>query len=284
MARTKRFIDLTGKRFGRYTVLSHVRGQYWLCRCDCGTEKTLCSTNFTKSKEAMCLDCTNKSRIIDLTGQRFGSWTVISHVKSKSWLCRCDCGTEAICSANNLKSGGSTKCRKCYDLKRSTKHGHCPKGQWSPTYQTWASMKHRCNGRGTVSSEHYGDAGIRVCQGWQDSFELFLSQMGERTTQYLSIDRANTDESTRHYSCGQCEECKKNGWVFHCRWATQSEQMLNRTFHARVLYTLNGKTMGLNEWSKELGIPRSTIETRIKVYGWSIERALSTPRRKYDGK
>lgn len=38
---TKRFHDLTGKRFGRLTVLELVdidvyRNFYWLCQCDCG--------------------------------------------------------------------------------------------------------------------------------------------------------------------------------------------------------------------------------------------------------
>jgi len=122
-----------------------------------------------------------------------------------------------------------------------------------------------------------------MCHGWQDSFPLFLELMGERTTQHLSIDRANTDESTRHYSCGQCDECKEKGWVFHCRWATKSEQMKNRTVTARNLYTFDGKTMSLKEWAKETGVPRATLNARLNQYGWSIEKTLSTPRRKYDG-
>lgn len=31
--------DLTGQKFGRYTFVEHKHGQYWLCKCDCGTEK-----------------------------------------------------------------------------------------------------------------------------------------------------------------------------------------------------------------------------------------------------
>lgn len=284
MARTKLFKDLTGQRFGKYTVLSHVLGQYWLCRCDCGVEKTLFSPNFTTSKSPMCRDCSDKARIIDLTGKRFGKWTVLSLVKPKFWLCRCDCGTESVVTSSNLNSGGSTQCQTCHHADiHKPKHGHASSDGWSATYQTWTSAKQRCNGRGTTFSEHYGDAGICMCQGWQDSFQLFLDQMGERTTQHLSIDRANTDESTRHYSCGQCDECKENGWIFHCRWATKSEQMLNRNIPARVLYTFDGKTLSLKEWSKITGIPRATLEGRLNRYGWSIEKTLSTPRRKYDG-
>ena len=39
-----RLIDLTGKRFGRLTVLEKVKEPYrnvrWICRCDCGSIKT----------------------------------------------------------------------------------------------------------------------------------------------------------------------------------------------------------------------------------------------------
>lgn len=122
-----------------------------------------------------------------------------------------------------------------------------------------------------------------MCKGWQDSFPLFLELMCERTTQRLSIDRVNKDESTRHYSCGQCDECVKNGWVFHCRWATKSEQMLNRIVPARNLYTFEGQTLSLKEWSQVTGVPIATLSGRLLTYGWSIERTLSTPRRKYDG-
>lgn len=41
MRHAHNFIDITGQRFGRLTVLRYApeRGPgYWLCRCDCGTE------------------------------------------------------------------------------------------------------------------------------------------------------------------------------------------------------------------------------------------------------
>jgi len=43
------FKDLTGKRYGKLTVLKYVgkdknRHSLWLCKCDCGVEKTISST------------------------------------------------------------------------------------------------------------------------------------------------------------------------------------------------------------------------------------------------
>jgi len=283
MARTKRFRDITGQRFGKYVVLSHVIGQHWNCRCDCGTEKIQVSHNLLTGQAAMCRDCYHKSRIIDLTGQRFGKWTAIRLDRPKFWLCRCDCGTESVCAANNLKSGGSTQCEKCRLLKvHKPKHGHCPGSKQSSTYLVWASIKRRCTNLGTKMSAHYGDVGIKMCQAWQDDFCNFLNSMGERPSQWLSIDRANKDESTRHYSCGKCDECKKNGWIFHCRWATKEEQSQNRKPRKSKLITYNGKSLSLKEWAIETGVPLSTLSARLSHYHWSVERTLSTPRRTYN--
>lgn len=52
---------------------------------------------------------------IDLTGQRFGKWTVLKRVgknsqKQPTWLCKCDCGQEAIVDGSNLRKGLSKSC------------------------------------------------------------------------------------------------------------------------------------------------------------------------------
>ena len=77
-------------------------------------------------------------RAVDLTGQRFGAWTVLgrsyadytssswNYTKGRlvshsipRWLCRCDCGAEDIVIGNNLKSGRSTCCYSCRNRKIS---------------------------------------------------------------------------------------------------------------------------------------------------------------------
>lgn len=50
----------------------------------------------------------------DITGQKFGRWTVLAFTeirKEKSFfLCRCECGTEKQVSGNSLKTGASKSC------------------------------------------------------------------------------------------------------------------------------------------------------------------------------
>lgn len=67
-------------------------------------------------------------QLIDLTGRRFGSWTVLrrydenytddGYHTAPQWLCQCDCGEISVVIGNNLRQGKSTGCRKCREEKR----------------------------------------------------------------------------------------------------------------------------------------------------------------------
>ena len=54
------------------------------------------------------------SRLIDLTGQRFGLLTVLHRSGQPHscvyWVCRCDCGSVIEVSGNNLKRGHTVSC------------------------------------------------------------------------------------------------------------------------------------------------------------------------------
>lgn len=126
-----KIIDLTGQKFGKYTVLKRdetkPKGKtckvYWICQCDCGTIKSVRGDSL-KSGAIISCGCEHKKRVsekttIDLTGQRFGLLVVVKKVnkpnqdskdRSAYWLCKCDCGGEIITSAHTLKIG---KCNSC---------------------------------------------------------------------------------------------------------------------------------------------------------------------------
>jgi len=50
----------------------------------------------------------------DITGQKFGQWTVIAYSHSRNgasfWICHCVCGTEKPVNVAGLRSGHSTSC------------------------------------------------------------------------------------------------------------------------------------------------------------------------------
>lgn len=54
-----KFIDLTGQRFGKLTVLERVyppnrKSAYWKCLCDCGNEKVVKGGNLTSGNISSC--------------------------------------------------------------------------------------------------------------------------------------------------------------------------------------------------------------------------------------
>ena len=86
--------DLTGQKFGKWTVLKYhektSNGHYWLCQCECGTIKPVSSQSLTKgtSQSCGCLQkvLASKTHVKDLTGKRFGRLTVIKRDKSRITL------------------------------------------------------------------------------------------------------------------------------------------------------------------------------------------------------
>lgn len=61
-----KFIDITGCKFGRWTVLQRAdnsnQGQaQWLCRCECGTEKVVLGLNLKGGKTVSC-GCYNRQQ------------------------------------------------------------------------------------------------------------------------------------------------------------------------------------------------------------------------------
>jgi hypothetical protein len=74
---------------------------------------------------------TNRKRgmkdYVDLSGQRFGRWTVIKRVEDNHWkqimyLCRCDCGWQGKIQARTLRSGDSKSCG-CLRAEANRKRG-----------------------------------------------------------------------------------------------------------------------------------------------------------------
>jgi hypothetical protein len=162
--------------------------------------------------------------LIDLTGQKFGFWSVLkrdigSASPAARWICECQCKKctgfiKSIASAD-LRKGASRSCgslRSQVTTARSLKHGYNKRGQRNPTYNAWTAMINRCTNANCPQFSYYGDSGITVYPAWL-KFENFLADMGEKPDSELSLDRVNPN--------GNYEPS-------NCRWATAIEQAAHR--------------------------------------------------------
>lgn len=114
--------DLTGKVFGRLTVLERTenrRGRTcWLCQCTCGNKKAVTAQDLKggKVKSCGCLMHDHSCNRIDLTGRRFGRLTAVEPTERRNskgsvyWRCICDCGQEAEYTEDMLVHGRYLSC------------------------------------------------------------------------------------------------------------------------------------------------------------------------------
>lgn len=156
----------------------------------------------------------------DMTGKVFGPWTVISlgkrpdgsKEKGAFWLCQCVCGNTHHIPGTRLRAGRYGRgCKSC------SQHGHTKNRRGSPTYNSWRAMRERCFNPNNAAYYRYGGRGITVCPEWKESFETFLSDMGNRP-KGCTLDRIDGDGN---YEMG------------NCRWADAKTQARNSS-HFRL--------------------------------------------------
>lgn len=210
-------------------------------------------------------------RVEDLTGRRFGRYTVLRRAESyisktgsrqSRWLCRCDCGNERIVFSQSLKSGNSLSCG-CYQKETATSHGK----KNTRLYGIWHNIKWRCFNSNCSHYPRYGGRGITMCDEWKNDFQSFYDwAMANGYEDKLSIDRIDNDGNY----------CPEN-----CRWVSAKEQANNRRRNNCI--TALGITRTISEWENKTGISRQTIQWRIN-HGWEPDDAVSKEVRKLNGR
>jgi len=125
-------------------------------------------------------------------------------------------------------------------------------------YSAWIDIMRRCYDKKRPAYKYYGARGIKVCNKWLNVVN-FISDMGQPKPQ-MTIERV---DNNKNYS--------KN----NCKWATQKEQSRNKRTNYKIKF--NGTEKCLVDWAEQFGLKESTLNRRIKKYGWDIEKALTKP-------
>jgi hypothetical protein len=224
--------------------------------------------NTTPQEDVMPREHRNTQPTIAV-GDRFGRLTVAKCIVSsdgrptRQLECVCDCGTSRTTLACYLVGGKHRSCGcaipswfRGQKANKTSTHGMTG----TPTYTVWVAIRVRCLNPNDSSYMKYGAKGVTVCERW-DSFEAFLSDMGERPSLKHSIDRIDND---RGYEPN------------NCRWATRTEQTRNR--RCTKLYTTSDNiTATLFEHAERHGVPYQLAWRRIRN-GKTLDEALNPSR------
>lgn len=200
----RRSKDETGKSYGKLTVLRPDglrNGQpYFLCRCECGQEKSVRGANLRSGNTASC-GCSRKKswewkRGCRLINQQFVFGRVNPASSKSKWVACCKfCLLLKIFTKRRLKHSKGPLCP-------------CLK----PTHTSWRNMIARCTNKNDAQFADYGGRGITVCDRWRYSFSDFVYDMKPRPCG-TTLDRIDND--------GVYERA-------NCRWATYKEQAAHR--------------------------------------------------------
>ncbi len=194
-------------------------------------------------------------------GKRYGKWTVISHVKWSSWLCKCDCGTIKETNRNRLRDGSSKSCG-CNGLgNNGKKPDKYPIKECKRVHQIWRDMKTRCYNTNYKQYNNYGGRGIKVCDRWM-KFENFYEDMGHPLADY-TLDRIDNE---------------KGYYLENCRWATMKVQQNNN--RRCILVEYKNEILNLKQvWEKYAHptVKYNIFHNRYRNLGYPLDICLNIP-------
>ena len=171
----------------------------------------------------------------------------------------------------------------------------------------WRNLIARCCNPNAHNYTYYGARGITVCDRWLKSYDDFLTDMGNKPSPEMQIDRINNNGN---YEPGNCRwttqtqnarNKRNNHIIHHGKCASEVAAGLGVTQYAlrtrlyrgvkpddaitipfrrrskTKLLLWNGKMSRAGALARKYGLTYDQLKNRL-LAGWSLRQALLTPR------
>lgn len=254
-----KFIDLTGQKFGRLTVIerdtSRTGRAYWICKCSCGTVKSICGKNLRNGTATSC-GCYNRE-----------VWTTKKHGLSH---------TKVYYTWQGMRG-------RCFDMKDKRYKNYGGRGitvcdEWRNDFQTFYDYVSKL--------EHFGEEGYTLDRINNDG------NYEPGNVRWATIEEQANNKTDNHYvevngeqmtlaqimritgaALGTIQDRIRRGWT--------SEYLLQPPIskHERApkFDVGGGRQLTVLEIAAETGLAFSSIYRRIQR-GWTGEKLLKPAR------
>lgn len=258
-----RFIDLTGQRFGRLTVVKRVddcvrsngkKRVQWLCKCSCkeGNEVIVCGDHLKNGHTKSCGCYQKEMAKLHSTTHGFSN----SRLESIFFGMKNRCYNKNSPRYKDYGMKGIRICNRWLSNREefflwALDNGYNDTlsidrvdndGDYCPENCRWVTSKTQANNTSRNRYVTYNGKTMTISQ-WSDEVNIPYRVLLYRITA---------------------------GWDMEDAFRLKE----NRKLHF-IEYRGERKTMA--EWSRAFGIPYSRLKQRINKYHWEIERALNTP-------
>lgn len=255
----RKALELSGKRFGRLTVISKgdknakCGSVRWNCICDCGTEKVISGSHMTTgtTRSCGCLRDENRVKHNKSKTPEYNTWKIIIkrcndptdssyHRYGEKGISVCERWTSDFM---NFYQDMGPKPNKTYIIRRINKDKN-----YEPGNCLWGLRDKQPSDRVTSVLYNYRGKEYTVPQ---------LAMLPEAVKNGLTI--------------GSIGARVRRG-----KWSVDSA-VNTPVGNINTVYTHNGVTKTIKEWAEEYNVDYSNLYSRLIRLGWSFNKAIKTP-------
>ena len=119
-------VDITGKKFGEWSVIEYAGDKKWRCICSCGNIRDVSAYSLKNGLSKTCGDKTkhtyeNERAFVDITGQQFEVLKILEYLGNSRWKCQCSCGEYVELLSKNIREHKHLSCIHINKIKYNSK-------------------------------------------------------------------------------------------------------------------------------------------------------------------